>query len=124
MRVLVKVMRFVSGRARIQTKASFLFPRQPIKEGLLEVNCHGVHGLEFSSGTGGVRTRNDNVQETRVRVGQEEGSASACVGRAAPGSCSRDFLARCSGQPFFAPSTLGDKWGRSSSMCSGRRRCP
>ena len=33
MRVLVKVTQFVSGRARIQTKASFSSPRQPIKEG-------------------------------------------------------------------------------------------
>lgn len=52
MRILVKVIQFVSGRARIQTKASFSFPRQPIKEGqegLLEVNCHREPGLELSS---------------------------------------------------------------------------
>ena len=47
-----------------------------------------------------------------------------CVGRGASGSCSQDFLAECSGQPFFAPSTLGDEWERSSSVCSGRCWCP
>ena len=75
-------------------------------------------------GTGGVRTRNDKVQERRVGAGQEEGSASTCVGRGASGSCSQDFLAECSGQPFFAPSTLGDEWERSSSVCSRRCWCP
>ena len=74
MRVLVKVIRFVSGRARIQTKASFLFPRQPIKEGLLEVNCHRVHGLELSSGDRG--SKDQECQSSR-----DEGAGGAGRGK-------------------------------------------
>ena len=54
---------------------------------------------------GAVRMRNEEIQGR----GQDEGEASRSVDRGAAGSCSRAVLAECSGQHFFAPSTLGEK---------------
>lgn len=99
-RILPKVIQFVSGRVRTQTVASFL--------SIANRRVGRILGSELLQGTwhsvweeGRVKVRIDKIQV--IGAGKRK---SIKIWRQ---SC-RDFLAECPGQCFFASSTLEDKY--------------